>query len=46
MVCALRKQLVARRVKGSNVYRVWVEEILKETDNCEDVEVDGEVIFK
>jgi hypothetical protein len=46
MVCALRKQLVARRVKGGNAYRVWVEKILKETDHCEDVVVDGEVIFK
>jgi hypothetical protein len=32
--------------KGRNAYRVLVEEILKERDYCEDVDVDGEVIFK
>jgi hypothetical protein len=46
MVCTIRQQLAARRVKGENAYRVWVEETLKERGHCEDVDVDGEVIFK
>ena len=37
---------VARMGKRRNAYRVLVEENLKERDYCEDVDVDGEVIFK
>jgi hypothetical protein len=32
--------------KRRNAYRVLVEKILKERDSCEDVDVDGEVMFK
>jgi hypothetical protein len=32
--------------KRRNAYRVLVEENLKERDYCEDVDVDGKVIFK
>jgi hypothetical protein len=32
--------------KRRNAYRALVEETLKERDCCEDVDVDGEIIFK
>jgi hypothetical protein len=37
---------VARIGKRRNAYRVFVEENLKERDYSEDVDLDGEVIFK
>jgi hypothetical protein len=37
---------IARTGKRRIAYKVLVEENLKEIDNCEDVDVDGEVIFK